>query len=94
MAKKITGVVRLRIPAGQAADCPLVERLLGPRGVSIASFRTAFDAATIGNSGLMIPVVITFYEDRSWSFVTHAPCEPTAHATMDGPADAILSGRP
>jgi large subunit ribosomal protein L11 len=94
MAKKVTGVVRLRIPAGRAADCPLVARLLGPRCVSIASFCTTFDAATIGTIGLMIPVVITFYADRSWSFVTHAPCERSAHATVDGPADAILSGRP
>ena len=89
MAKKITGVTRLQIPAGQAGDGPLVRRLLDRQGVNAASFCIAFDAATAAGVRGLIPVVITAYEDRSFSFVINKPANAPGHAAPHRPADAI-----
>ena len=89
MAKKIIGVTRLQIPAGQAGDGPLVRRLLDRQGVNAASFCIAFDAATAAGVRGLIPVVITAYEDRSFSFVIHEPANSPGHATSLRPANAL-----
>ncbi|MEI6240492.1 MAG: hypothetical protein WCR51_08885 [Planctomycetia bacterium] len=89
MAKKITGVTRLQIPAGTAADGPLVRRLLGPKGVNAAAFSSAFDAATAEDGRRLIPVVITAYEDRSFSFVINEPGTAPAHSQSCQPTDAF-----
>jgi large subunit ribosomal protein L11 len=89
MAKKITGVTRLQIPAGTAADGPFVRRLLGPKGVNAAAFSSAFDAATADDGRRLIPVVITTYEDKSFSFVINEACTGPAHSTFRHPADAL-----
>ena len=73
MAKKIVGEVKLQIPAGQANPSPPVGPALGQRGVNIMEFCKAFNARTQGQQGLVIPVVITVYADRSFSFVTKTP---------------------
>ena len=73
MAKKVVGEVKLQIPAGQANPSPPVGPALGQRGVHIMEFCKAFNARTQGQQGLVIPVVITVYADRSFSFVTKTP---------------------
>lgn len=73
MAKKVTGVVRLQIPAGAANPAPPVGPALGQAGVNIMSFCKQFNAATQGQAGLVIPVVITVYQDRSFTFITKSP---------------------
>ena len=73
MAKKVTGVVRLQIPAGAANPAPPVGSALGQAGVNIMQFCKAFNAATQAQSGLVIPVVITVYQDRSFTFITKSP---------------------
>ena len=73
MAKKVVGEVKLQIPAGQANPSPPVGPALGQRGVNIMEFCKAFNARTQGQQGLIIPVVITVYADRSFSFVTKTP---------------------
>jgi len=73
MAKKVTGVVRLQIPAGAANPAPPVGPALGQAGVNIMQFCKAFNAATQAQSGLVIPVVITVYQDRSFTFITKSP---------------------
>jgi len=73
MAKKVVGEVKLQIPAGQAKPSPPVGPALGQRGVNIMEFCKAFNARTQGQQGLVIPVVITVYADRSFSFVTKTP---------------------
>jgi large subunit ribosomal protein L11 len=73
MAKKIVGEVKLQILAGQANPSPPVGPALGQRGVNIMEFCKAFNARTQGQQGLVIPVVITVYADRSFSFVTKTP---------------------
>ena len=73
MAKKVVGEVKLQIPAGQANPSPPVGPALGQRGVNIMEFCKAFNARTQGQQGLVIPVVITVYADRSFSFVTKTP---------------------
>jgi large subunit ribosomal protein L11 len=73
MAKKIVGEVKLQIPAGQASPSPPVGPALGQRGVNIMEFCKAFNAKTQGQAGLIIPVVITVYSDRSFTFVTKTP---------------------
>ncbi len=73
MAKKVTGVVRLQIPAGAANPAPPVGPALGQAGVNIMQFCKAFNAATQAQSGLIIPVVITVYQDRSFTFITKSP---------------------
>ena len=73
MAKKVVGEVKLQISAGQATPSPPVGPALGQRGVNIMEFCKAFNARTQGQQGLVIPVVITVYADRSFSFVTKTP---------------------
>ena len=73
MAKKVVGEVKLQIPAGQATPSPPVGPALGQRGVNIMEFCKAFNARTQAQQGLIIPVVITVYADRSFSFVTKTP---------------------
>lgn len=73
MAKKITGIVRLQIPAGQANPAPPVGPALGQQGVNIMAFCKEFNAATQKDAGLVIPVVITVYQDKSFTFITKSP---------------------
>lgn len=73
MAKKITGKIKLQIPAGQANPAPPVGPALGQQGVNIMEFCKAFNAATQDRAGLVIPVVITVYQDKSFTFITKSP---------------------
>jgi large subunit ribosomal protein L11 len=73
MAKKITGSIKLQIPAGQANPAPPVGPALGQHGVNIMAFCKEFNAATKGDAGLVIPVVITVYQDKSFTFITKSP---------------------
>ena len=73
MAKKITGIVKLQIPAGQANPAPPVGPALGQQGVNIMAFCKEFNAATQKEAGMVIPVVITVYQDKSFTFVTKSP---------------------
>lgn len=73
MAKKITGFIKLQIPAGQANPSPPVGPALGQHGVNIMEFCKAFNAKTQDKMGYIIPVVITVYADRSFSFITKTP---------------------
>ncbi len=73
MAKKVTAVVRLQIPAGSANPAPPVGPALGQAGVNIMAFCKQFNAATQSQAGMVIPVVITVYQDRSFTFVTKSP---------------------
>lgn len=73
MAKKVTGVIRLQIPAGKANPSPPVGPALGQAGVNIMDFCKQFNAATQEQSGMIIPVVITVYQDRSFTFITKSP---------------------
>lgn len=73
MAKKVVGTVRLQIPAGAANPAPPVGPSLGQAGVNIMEFCKQFNAATQAQSGMIIPVVITVYQDRSFTFITKSP---------------------
>ncbi len=73
MAKKVVGSIKLQIPAGQATPAPPVGPALGQAGLNIMDFCKAFNARTQQDQGLIIPVVITVYGDRSYSFVTKTP---------------------
>jgi large subunit ribosomal protein L11 len=73
MAKKITGYIKLQIPAGAATPAPPVGPALGQHGVNIMEFVKIFNARTAAQSGLIIPVVITVYGDRSFTFITKTP---------------------
>jgi large subunit ribosomal protein L11 len=73
MAKKIQGYIKLQIPAGKATPAPPVGPALGQQGVNIMDFCKAFNAKTAKQEGLIIPVVITVYADRSYTFVTKTP---------------------
>lgn len=73
MAKKIIGQIKLQIPAGQANPSPPVGPALGQHGVNIMEFCKAFNAKTQEQAGLIIPVVITVYADRSFTFITKTP---------------------
>jgi large subunit ribosomal protein L11 len=73
MAKKVTGIIKLQIPAGQANPAPPVGPALGQQGVNIMEFCKAFNAATQSQAGLVIPVVITVYQDKSFTFITKSP---------------------
>ena len=73
MAQTITGYVKLQIPAGQATPAPPVGPALGQHGVNIAAFTKEFNERTKKDMGLIIPVVITVYADRSFSFITKTP---------------------
>ena len=73
MAKKVEGYIKLQIPAGKATPAPPVGPALGQHGVNIVQFTKEFNAKTADQGDLLIPVVITVYQDRSFSFVTKTP---------------------
>lgn len=73
MAKKMQAIVKLQIPAGKATPAPPVGTALGPHGVNIMQFTKEFNAKTQEQMGLIIPVVLTVYQDRSFSFITKTP---------------------
>ena len=73
MAKKVTGYIKLQIPAGKATPAPPVGPALGQHGVNIVEFTKQFNAKTADQGDLIIPVVITVYADRSFSFITKTP---------------------
>jgi large subunit ribosomal protein L11 len=73
MAKKVTGQIKLQIPAGQANPAPPVGPALGQHGVNIMAFCKDFNAKTKEQAGLVIPVVITVYQDKSFTFITKSP---------------------
>ena len=73
MAKKIVGQIKLQIPAGQANPAPPVGPALGQHGVNIMGFCKEFNAATKSDAGMVIPVVITVYQDKSFTFITKSP---------------------
>ena len=76
MAKKITAVVKLQLPAGKATPGPPVGSTLGPHGINIAGFTKEFNEKTSKDAGLIIPVVITIYQDHSFTFVLKTPPAP------------------
>jgi len=73
MAKKITGIIKLQIPAGQANPAPPVGPALGQHGVNIMAFCKEYNAKTKDQPGMIIPVVITVYQDKSFTFITKSP---------------------
>ena len=73
MAKKVTAMVKLQIPAGQANPSPPVGPALGQHGVNIMEFCKTFNSRTQGQEGMIIPVVITIFSDRSFTFITKTP---------------------
>ena len=92
MAKKVKGLIKLQIPAGQANPAPPVGPALGQHGVNIMEFCKAFNAATQKEAGMIIPVVITVYQDRSFSFITKSP--PASALLKKAAAVAKGSGVP
>ncbi len=76
MAQKITGYIKLQIPAGKATPAPPVGPALGQHGVNIMDFTKQFNEKTQKDAGLIIPVVITVYQDRSFTFITKTPPAP------------------
>ena len=73
MAKKVIAIVKLQIPAGKATPAPPVGTALGPHGVNIMEFTKAFNAKTQDQAGMIIPVVMTVYQDRAFTFITKTP---------------------
>ena len=73
MAKKVTGIVKLQIPGGQANPAPPVGPALGSQGINIMGFCKEFNAATKDRPGLVIPVIITVYQDKSFTFILKSP---------------------
>lgn len=73
MAKKVIAIVKLQIPAGKATPAPPVGTALGPHGVNIMQFTKEFNAKTQDQQGMIIPVVLTVYQDRSFAFITKTP---------------------
>ena len=92
MAQKITGYVKLQIPAGKATPAPPVGPALGQHGVNIAAFTKEFNERTKNDMGLIIPVVITVYADRSFTFITKTP--PAAVLIMKAAKIEKGSGEP
>ena len=76
MAKKITAVVKLQLPAGKATPAPPVGSTLGHFGINLPGFTKEFNAQTADKAGLIIPVVVTIYQDRSFTFVLKTPPAP------------------
>ena len=76
MAKKVQAIVKLQIPAGKATPAPPVGSALGPHGVNIMQFTKEFNAKTQDQMGMIIPVVLTVYQDRSFTFITKTPPVP------------------
>ncbi len=92
MAKKVTAYIKLQIPAGKATPAPPVGPALGQHGVNIVEFTKQFNARTADQGDLIIPVVITVYADRSFSFVTKTP--PAAVLIKKACNIKTASGRP
>lgn len=92
MAKKVTGEIRLQIPAGQANPAPPVGPALGAKGVNIMAFCKEFNAKTQSQSGMVVPVVITVYQDKSFTFIVKSPPAPVLLKKAAGIASA--SGTP
>ncbi len=92
MAKKITGYVKLQIPAGKATPAPPVGPALGQHGVNIMGFCKEFNERTKDQAGLVIPVVITVYQDRSFTFITKTP--PAAVLIKKACGIETASGKP
>ena len=92
MAKKVTGIIKLQIPAGQANPAPPVGPALGQQGVNIMAFCKEFNAATQSQAGLVIPVVITVYQDKSFTFITKSP--PASTLLKRAAGIATGSGQP
>ena len=76
MAKKITAVVKLQLPAGKATPATPVVSTLGPFGINLPGFTKEFNAKTADKAGLIIPVVVTIYQDRSFTFILKTPPAP------------------
>ncbi|HTS89116.1 MAG TPA: 50S ribosomal protein L11 [Gemmatimonadales bacterium] len=76
MAKKVTAVIKLQCPAGAANPAPPVGTALGPHGVNIMEFCKQFNARTQSQAGMIIPVLVTVYQDRTFSFITKTPPAP------------------
>ncbi|HDL64274.1 MAG TPA: 50S ribosomal protein L11 [Proteobacteria bacterium] len=92
MAKAVTASIKLQIPAGQANPAPPVGPALGAHGVNIMEFCNAFNAATKEKAGFIIPVVITVFKDRSFTFITKTP--PAANLLKRAAGIAVGSGVP
>jgi len=92
MAKKVTGYVKLQIPAGEATPAPPVGPALGQQGVNIMDFCKNFNAKTAAQKGLIIPVVITVFADRSYTFITKTP--PASILLLKAAGVAKGSGTP
>ena len=92
MAKKVTGMVKLQIPAGKATPAPPVGPALGQQGVNIMQFVKEFNAKTADQEGMVIPVVITVYQDRSYTFITKTP--PAANVLIKAAGIKSGSGEP
>jgi len=92
MAQKITGIIKLQIPAGQANPAPPVGPALGQQGVNIMQFCKAFNAATQSQAGLIIPVVISVFQDKSFTFELKSP--PAATLLKKAASIAKGSGMP
>ena len=92
MAKKINAIVKLQLPAGKATPGPPVGSSLGPHGINIAGFTKEFNEKTASQAGFIIPVVITIYEDRSFTFVLKTP--PAAVLIKKAIAVESGSGKP
>lgn len=92
MAKKVTGLVKLQIPAGKATPAPPVGPALGQQGVNIMQFCKEFNAKTADQVGMIIPVVITVYQDRSYTFITKTP--PAANLLLKAAGIPSGSGEP
>ena len=92
MAKKVIGLIKLQIPAGKANPAPPVGPALGQHGVNIMDFCKAFNAQTQDQAGMIIPVEITVYADRSFSFITKTP--PAAILIKKAAGIESASGRP
>lgn len=92
MAKKVTGIIKLQIPAGKANPAPPVGPALGQHGVNIMGFCKEFNERTAKQAGLIIPVVITVYQDRSFTFITKTP--PAAVLLKKAAGIETASGKP
>lgn len=92
MAKKVTALIKLQIPAGQANPAPPIGPALGQHGVNIMEFCKQFNAKTQDRAGLVIPVVITVYQDRSFTFIMKSP--PVATLLKKAVGIAVASGKP
>src|SRR5690606_8501618 len=92
MAKKVVGVIKLQIPAGKATPAPPVGPALGQHSVNIMGFCKEFNERTANQAGLVIPVVITVYQDRSFTFITKTP--PAAVLLKKAAGIDKASGKP